>query len=1058
MSKFDIDPKKGPIAWFTNNSVAANLLMMMIIISGLFMLGQVQKQMFPEIELNIISIQVPYLGAAPQEVEQGVLIRIEDAIKDVDGIKRISATAREGLGSVTIEIENSYDVQVVMDEIKMRVDAIPSFPQQIEKPTIYQLRPQREVIWIAVYGDMDEAMQKELAKQIRDDLKKIGGISKVEVVGARNYEISVEISEADLQRYNLTFQDIVSAIRGTSIDVAGGSIRTPNGDILLRANNQAYWGGEFEQIVLIKRPDGTRLTLGDIAVVKDHFVEQRRYTHFNGKNATFIRVDSVGDQNDLLIAEAVKRYVERKAQDLPPEVTIENWGDSSYYLKDRLNLMTSNMISGGLLVFLCLALFMRLRLAFWVMLGIPICFLGTIALMPLPMFDISLNMISLFGFILVLAIVVDDAIIIGESVYSEIEEKGQSIDNVVIGAKKVAMPATFGVLTTMIAFLPMLMIEGAMGKLWESIAWVLILCLGFSLIESKFILPAHLAHMKYSPRESEELNRFQQVRNKIADALMYVARTYYHPFLLKCVRYRYATVATFIALFILSIGLVASGAVRWVFFPDIPSDFIRASVQMQPGSAEESTIRTLNLLEEKLLEVDARAEQDIGENIIKHTTIFLTSATTGTIIAELEKGEDRTLDGFAVLNEWRERMPEIAGVKSLNFQGSIAGGSSFDVEFQLTGSNLDELSAAALMLRQELARFEGVFDIEDTFGEGNDEVVLELKPLATALGITLQDLATQVRFAFYGAEAQRVQRDDEEVKVMVRYPLAERQSIGNLESMKLRTADGSMIPFTELADIRFAKGYNTISRINGERSVNVRARVDKSRVQPFDIVRQVRDSKIQPILDRYPSVGFKLEGASQDEAEATGSLAIGFALAMFGIYAVMAIPLRSYIQPVIIMSVIPFGAIGAIVGHLVMGMPISLLSLFGILALSGVVVNDSLVLVNYVNWARSQGEELFKAVTDAGVMRFRAIILTSLTTFLGLAPIMMERSLQAKMVIPMAVSLAFGILFATVITLFLVPSFYLILDDFKRGMRTILSWYGLSKPQAPKSEEQNLVT
>src|SRR5690554_6612276 len=356
MSKFDIDPKKGPIAWFTNNSVAANLLMMMIIISGLFMLGQVQKQMFPEIELNIISIQVPYLGAAPQEVEQGVLIRIEDAIKDVDGIKRISATAREGLGSVTIEIENSYDVQVVMDEIKMRVDAIPSFPQQIEKPTIYQLRPQREVIWIAVYGDMDEAMQKELAKQIRDDLKKIGGISKVEVVGARNYEISVEISEADLQRYNLTFQDVVSAIRGTSLDVAGGSIRTPNGDILLRANNQAYVGDEFERIVLINRPDGTRLTLGDIATVQDAFIERRRFTQFDGKMATFVRVDSVGDQTDLRTAEVVKNYIDRKQKELPPEVKIAHWGDSSYYLQGRLDLMIDNMLFGGALVFIMLAL------------------------------------------------------------------------------------------------------------------------------------------------------------------------------------------------------------------------------------------------------------------------------------------------------------------------------------------------------------------------------------------------------------------------------------------------------------------------------------------------------------------------------------------------------------------------------------------------------------------------------------------------------------------------------------------------------------------------------
>ncbi|RZQ57160.1 acriflavin resistance protein [Pseudidiomarina tainanensis] len=1058
MSKYDIDPKRGIIAWWTNNSVAANLLMALIIITGIFMVGQVRKQMFPEIELNIISIQVPFPGAAPQEVEQGVLVRIEDAIEDVNGIERVTSTAREGNGSVSIEVESGYDVEVVMDEIKMLVDAIPSFPQQIEKPNIYRIRPQRQVIWISVFGDVGEATQKELAKQIRDDIKDIGGITKVEVVGARDYEISVEISEADLQRYNLTFQDIVSAIRGTSLDVAGGSIRTPNGDILLRANNQAYVGDEFEQIVLIKRPDGTRLTLGDIATVQDAFIERRRFTEFDGKMATFVRVDSVGDQNDLRTAELVKNYIDRKQKELPPEIQIAHWGDSSYYLQGRLDLMIDNMLFGGALVFIMLALFLQLRLAFWVMIGIPLCFLGTIALMPLPMFDISINMISLFGFILVLGIVVDDAIVIGESAYSEIEKNGKSIDNVVIGAKKVAMPATFGVLTTMVAFIPMLMVEGGMGAIWESIAWVVILCLAFSLIESKFILPAHIAHMKFSKSGNEKQNGFQRVRNKISNGLLYFAKNFYQPFLKKCLHYRYTTLAAFIGLFILAIGLIAGGTVRWVFFPNIPSDFIQANVTMQPGASEEATIRTLQAVEKSLIDVDKQAEEENGENIIKHINVWMNGTTSGTVFAELEKGEDRNLDGFAIINNWRESTPEIAGVKALNFQGSIGGGGGFDVEFQLTGENLEELAAAATLLKQDLAQFDGVFDIEDTFGEGNDEIILELKPLATAMGITLQELASQVRYAFYGAEAQRIQRDDEEVKVMVRYPLSERQSVGNLEDMKLRTADGSLIPFTELADVRFAKGYNTITRINRERSVNVRARVDKDKVQPFDIVRQVREDKIQPILDRYPSVGFQLEGASQDEAEATSSLALGFVLALFAIYALMAVPLKSYSQPLIIMSVIPFGMIGAVVGHWILDMPISILSLFGIIALAGVVVNDSLVMVDYVNRARADGESLRKAVAEAGVARFRAIILTSLTTFFGLVPIVLEKSMQAKLVIPMAISLAFGILFATVITLLLVPSLYLILNDTRRGMKTMLSWYGLTKPPEPKSEQQNSVT
>lgn len=1050
--------EKGLIAWWANNTVAANLLMALIIITGIFMVFEVRKQMFPEIELNTISIQVPFPGAAPQEVEQGVIVLIEDALEDVNGVERLTSTAREGGGSVTVEVESGYDPQVVMDEVKMLVDAIPNFPQQIENPNIYRIRPQRQVIWITVFGDMSERNQKELAKQIRDDLKNIGGITKVETVGARDYEISIEISEHDLQRYNLSFQQVVNAVRGTSIDVAGGSIRTPNGDILLRANNQAYYGEEYENIVLINRPDGTRLTLGDIATVKDEFIERRRFTRFDGKPATFVRVDSVGNQNDLAVAEAVRNYIERKQKELPPEVNVAYWGDSSYYLQGRLDLMLDNMITGGFLVFLMLSLFLQLRLAFWVMIGIPICFLGTIALMPLPMFDISINMISLFGFILVLGIVVDDAIVIGESAYSEIEKYGKSTDNVVRGAKRVAIPATFGVLTTMVAFIPMLMVDGGMGAIWESIAWVVILCLAFSLVESKLILPAHIAAMKFSKGGGEKLNAFQRGRNKISDGLRVFVERYYRPFLAKCLHYRYTTLASFIAMFILMIGLISGGVVRWVFFPNIPSDFIQTSVEMQPGSSEEATIRALQSINDALMRVNEQIKEEEGEGVVRHTTVWLQGTTNGMIMSELQKGEEREIDGFGIINRWRQETPEIAGVKAINFQGSIGGGGGFDVEFQLAGDDLDQLAAAANDLKAVLGKFDGVFDIEDTFGAGNDEIILETKPLATAMGITLSDLANQVRYAFYGAEAQRIQRGDEEVRVMVRYPIDERQSVGNLEDMKLRTADGSLIPFTELADIRFAKGYNTITRIDRERSVRVRARVDKERVEPFEVVQKVRQEQIQPILDNYPSVSFQLEGASQDEAEATNSLAIGFVLALFAIFALMAIPLKSYSQPLIIMSVIPFGMIGAVIGHWVIGMPISILSLFGIIALAGVVVNDSLVMVDYVNQARRDGVRLRQAVQDAGSARFRAIILTSLTTFFGLLPIVLEKSLQAKMVIPMAISLAFGILFATVITLLLIPCLYLILDDTKRGFKTMLSWYGLAEKPAPKSESDNPVT
>ncbi|WP_417440985.1 efflux RND transporter permease subunit [Idiomarina sp.] len=1044
------EKQTGLIAWFARNSVAANLLMIIILVAGALSVFTVRKQMFPEIELNIISIQVPFPGAAPQEVEQGVIMLIEDAIEDVDGIEEMTSQSREGGGSVTLEVEPDYDVQVVMDEVKMLVDAIPNFPQQIEKPNIYRVRPQRQVIWMSVYGDLDERSRKELAKEVRDELKTVGGITKVDVVGSRDYEISVEISQQDLERYGLTFSQIVDAVRGTSIDVAGGSIKTPNGDILLRANNQAYVGGEFEKIVLLSRADGTRLTLGDIAKVEDGFIEEESYTRFDGKPATFVRVQSVGDQNDLKIAEYVRGYTERKNEELPDGVQVAQWGDSSYYLQGRLDLMLNNMWMGGLLVFLMLSLFLQLRLAFWVMIGIPVCFLGTIALMPLPMFDISINMISLFGFILVLGIVVDDAIVIGESAYTEIEENGKSIDNVIAGAKRVAMPATFGVLTTMVAFVPMLTVEGGMGAIWESIAWVVILCLAFSLVESKLILPAHIANMKYSKQKGEKANAFQRFRNKFAGAIKSFVENYYRPFLKKCLHYRYTTLACFVGLLILMAGLMSGGIVRWVFFPDIPSDFVQANVEMQPGTSETRTIEVLNSVEKSLNEVNSRIKESDGEAVVRHTNIWMNGNTSGTVFVELEKGEDRQIDGFEIVNQWREAVPELAGVRALNFQGSMSGGSGFDIEFQLVGEDLDELKAAADELKLELADYDGVFDIEDTFGDGKEEILLQTKPLATAMGINLAELATQVRYAFYGAEAQRIQRGDEEIKVMVRYPRDQRESVGNLQDMKLRAADGSEIPFTELADIEFAEGYSTITRIDRQRSVNVRARADKDKVEPFRVVKEVREEKIQRILDKYPSVGFQLQGATQDEAEATGSLAIGGLLAMFAVYALMAIPLKSYSQPLIIMSVIPFGMIGAVIGHWVIGMPVSILSLFGIIALAGVVVNDSLVMVDYVNRAREMGTDLRKAVLDAGCRRFRAITLTSLTTFFGLLPIVLEKSLQAKIVIPMAISLAFGIIFATVITLLLIPCLYLILADTKRGMRTMLSWYGLATPPEPK--------
>lgn len=1029
MSK--IDTSSGAIAWFARNSVAANLLMWILIIGGIFGAFSIHKQVFPNFDLNIISVRVPYLGAAPQEVEEGVIIKIEEALKDIEGIKKITSVANEGMANVSIEVEEDYDTQLVLDEVKVQVDAIPSFPANTEKPVVYRQKATQSVLWVSIYGDASERELKEFAKDMRDEIANLSGVSAVSVVGTRDYEVSVEISEAKLQEYNLTFTELVSAVRRSSIDLPGGSIKSENGDILLRAKGQAYTGRDFEQLVLLTRADGTRLLLGDIANIRDGFVEDNGFALFDDKPSISIRVNSVGDQNALEISKTVNAYLDVKKETLPANIKADTWGDRSFYLADRLNMMLNNMFFGALLVFLVLSLFLKLRLAFWVIVGLPVCFLGTLLFMPLEMFNLSINMISLFGFILVLGIVVDDAIIMGESAYTEIDKYGHSADNIIAGVKKVAMPATFGVLTTIAAFTPMLMVPGTFGVIWKTIGWVVIICLIFSLIESKLILPAHLVHMKDKPYDPSKANRLQKFRDLFSEGIKVFIQKTYLPFLQVAIRNRYTTFASFIALLILTAGLFGSGMVRFVFFPNIPSDFIDARIVLEPGSSisqRDDAIRSMLLALHKM---DANVTKEIGESVVKHVIAFEDGNVGGQVLVEMTKGETRDIDAFDIHQRWRDAIPEIPGVRSIDIGGGGGPGGGADISFELSGKNLAQLRAASEELKAHLRTFEGVADVNDSFSGGSDEIRLHIKPDAEALGLALDELARQVRYGFYGAEAQRIQRGDEEVKVMVRYPKDERSSIGNLENMRIRTVSGDDIPFSEVANIEMGEGYGSIIRVDGNRSITITAKADKGTIDPSEVATKVIENFLPDLLKRYPSVESRLEGASKEQGEALLSLAKGFLFALFAIYALMAVPLKSYSQPLIIMSVIPFGIVGAIIGHLLLGHAVSVLSICGIIALTGVVVNDSLIMVDFVNRAKAEGHNLIDAVVQAGGQRFRAIILTSLTTFMGLMPIVFEKSLQAQIVIPMAISLAFGILFATVITLLLVPSLYMILDDFK---------------------------
>ncbi|SUI59553.1 efflux RND transporter permease subunit [Shewanella morhuae] len=1034
-----MDTQTGILAWFARNSVAANLLMWVLLIGGLFSTVLINKEVFPSFELNLLNISVAYPGAAPQEIEEGINIKIEEAIQDINGIKKVTSVASEGVGSITVEVEDGYEVQAVLDEAKLRLDAISTFPVNIEKPNIYQIKPENNVIWVSVYGDISLHDMKELAKSVRDDLTQLPAVTRAKVTGVRDYEIAIETSEDKLREYGLTFSQVALAVQNSSFDLPGGSIRAQDGDILLRTKGQAYTGDDFANIVVTTRPDGSRVMLPQVASIKDGFEERLEYTRFNGKPAAIIEVTSIDDQNALDIADQVKKYVEKRRATLPANAQLDTWGDMTHYLKGRLDMMTSNMFYGALLVFIILALFLDLKLAFWVMMGIPVSFLGTMLIMPLDPFSMTINMLTLFAFILVLGIVVDDAIVIGESAYTEVERHGHSVENVIRGAQKVAMPATFGVLTTIAAFIPMLIVSGPMGIIWKSIGMVVILCLVFSLIESKLILPAHLAHMKFK-KPGAPRGLFGRFKANFNDRVQYFIHHSYRHFLERCIKHRYNVVAVFVGVLILSIALVASGKVRWVFFPDIPSDFIQVQLEMDEGSSEDNTLKVVQSIEEALYKMNDKMEQDNGYQVVKHSFINMSSRTSAFIFAELTKGEDREVDGVTIAAAWREQLPELLSVKKLSFNASTndAGG---DISFRLTSSDLDELSAASKELKQKLASYEGVYDIADNFSSGSHEIRLKIRPEAEALGLTLSDLARQVRYGFYGYEAQRILRNKEEIKVMVRYPLEQRRTVGYLENMLIRTPKGTSVPFSTVAQIEKGESYASITRVDGKRAITITANANKNIVEPSKVVQEIQQDYLPQLQAKYPKIQTALDGGSLDEQNAMGGLLQGFFFALFTIYALMAIPLKSYSQPLIIMSVIPFGIIGALFGHLIQGLAMSVLSLCGIVALAGVVVNDSLILVDFVNRAREQGQSVRQAAVDSGCYRFRAIILTSLTTFVGLVPIILERSLQAQIVIPMATSLAFGILFSTVVTLILVPLLYIILDDIKHASSRFFNWW-----------------
>ena len=1035
--------EKGLIAWFARNPVAANLLMIFILIGGILTAFTIRKQMFPQFESNWISVSAVYPGAAPQEVEEGITIKVEENLEGIEGIKRLITYSNRGSSQAWIEIEEQFDPQEVLDEIKVQVDSINTFPAGMERPIVRRDKYEQEVMILALYGDMSNYQLKELGNDIKDELQALPNINLVNFNGGLNYEIGIEVSPDKLRAYGLTFRDIASAVQSFSANMSAGQIRSENGYISMRVEKQAYRGSEFAKLPLITLADGAQVYLGDVATINDGFEEGLQYSKYNGKNSLSFEVNASKDQDITDVAKVLKTYMAEKESQLPAGVKLSPIVDLTYYLEGRLDMMVDNMIWGGLLVMLVLALFLPLRLAFWVMMGLPVSFLGAFLFMPIGFLDVTINLASLFAFILVLGIVVDDAIVVGESASAEIEKHGHTLDNVVRGVKRVAMPATFGVLTTIAAFLPQTLATGPSAAFSKAIGGVIILCLIFSLIESKLILPAHIAAMK--DRKPNPKNPLHRARKVMDNGLKSFVDNYYTPFVGRCIHYRYTVIVGFMCLLIVSAGMFAGGLVKFVPNPKIPHDFPRIDIEMNLASSEQATLETAKKVEQLILSVDNQLKEQYGKPMIRDLSVSLRGRTQANIMAILVEPDLRPIDTFALSALWREQMPNLPGVKTLTIQDSIMNGGrdDGDVSFKLEGKNAQVLKEVAGKLKTKLQSLEGVGDVNDSMQSATDEVQLDLKPLAYSMGLTLADVASQVSFSYYGLEAQRILREGEEIKVMIRYPEDERNSISDIDSVRIITPTGAEVPLSEVANISLVDGVNRIRRENSKRTVNVWAAVNTDQVEPFAIAQQIRDEYLPSLLKNYPGVQSNVAGRIQEEMDSADEQLRDFALSMIIIFALLAIPLRSYSQPLIIMSVIPFGVVGAMFGHMVLGMTMSSLSMFGIIAVAGVVVNDSLVMVDFVNKARAEGMAVKQAVMQAGAKRFRAILLTSITTFIGVMPIIMETSLQAKIVIPMAVSLAFGVLFATVITLILIPCQYVALEDAKRLTRKLL---GKSQP------------
>lgn len=1039
--------------WSINNRVAVNLIMIFIIVAGTMTVLRMRREMFPQFALDMINVSVEYPGASPSEVEEAICIKIEEKVKSIDGISRTLSTAYEGMGSVTVELASDANVQRALDDVKSEVDRIDTFPENAEKPVVTEIINRNPAITVAVYGDVSEKLLHETAEKIRDDLVDTGPISMAELVGVRDYEISVEVSEDNLRQYGISFDQVVNAIRTGSMDLPGGVIKTSQGEILVRSKGQLYAGQEFENLPLITLKDGTVVRLGQVAKVIDGFEDTDIKPRFNGKPAALVQVNRTSTEDVIKISNVVRSYVKTHRSEMPKGIHIATWFDLSNLVRGRINLLLRNGLQGIILVFITLALFLNLRLAFWVSAGIPLSFMG--AFLVLHYIGATINMISLFAFIMTLGILVDDAIIIGENIYTHFGRGKSSRDAVVDGLNEVGWPVVMAVSTTLVAFTPLMFIAGIMGKFIAVMPKAVIIILIVSLGEALVILPAHLQHALFRSKLKMGMifSLHERIRKRIEKWLTLFIERYYTRTIKYVIRNRYFTFAMGLGILIICLGIVVGGYMPFVFMPKGESDWIIAEIGYPLGTPFKITEKTIEHLENTAFKLNDffKVKSNKNGNLVVNTFALvgvvprrdwkagIKGSQVGELWLELVSSEKRPdISANTILNKWRNLVGEIPGVERLVFSTVQGGPAGNPIEIQLVGKDFGTLRQAADELKAELKTYPGTMDITDDFKPGKQEIKIRVKEGATSVGITMRDIARQIRQAFYGEEALRIQRGRNDIKVLVRYAEKDRSNLSGIEEMRLRTDKGQEIPIEEVATLTIGRAYSVIHRVNRKRVITVSSDLDESFANASKIVADLKAGFLTKLSRRYPGIKYDLEGQEKRTRESLDSLKLGFSLALMGILFLLAAQFHSYFQPIIIMVAIPFGLIGAVAGHLIMGFQLTIISIFGMVALSGIVVNDSLILIDFINRSVNKGEDIDRAVLESGKARFRAVMLTSITTIAGLFPLLLERSFQAQFLIPMAVSISFGLLAATMLTLLYVPALYLIVNDIKSRFATTL--------------------